>query len=100
MTSERMIALGITFSGSLVSAARAVQLSKPTKIKIAMVAWTKTPWNEWNFTTSQAPENAHVVACSGFDHRYQIASPLKITRAVSWITLIQREVLVDPVTPR
>src|ERR1017187_8803728 len=100
MTKDKMIAFGITFSGSLVSAAKAVQLSKPTNIKMAIVAWTKTPWNEWNFTMSQVPENAHCVACSGLVHRYQIARPLKITRADNWITLIQREVLVDPVTPR
>ena len=37
MIRERMIALGIVFSGSLVSAAKAVQLSNPTNMRIAKV---------------------------------------------------------------
>ena len=63
ITSEMMMAFGMVVFGSFVSAARAVQLSKPTRIRIASVDWTSTPLNECGLTTSHAPLNDHAAAC-------------------------------------
>ena len=49
-----MMALGIVFAGSFVSAARAVQLSKPTRISMARVDCTSTPFKVWGRMTSHA----------------------------------------------
>ena len=100
ITSEMMMALGMVLFGSLVSAASAVQLSNPTRIRIASVDWTRTPLNVCGLTTSHAPLKDHAAACGGFAMRYQIARPLKKTRETSWMTLIQNAVRVEPVTPR
>ncbi len=69
MTSERITARGMFFLGSLVSAANAVQLSKPTRMRIAIVDWMRTPVSECGMTTSHPPLNAHPVACSGLFRR-------------------------------
>ena len=51
-----MIALGMFFPASFVSAERAVQLSKPTRISMAMVDCTSMPVIMCGLTTSKAPE--------------------------------------------
>ena len=43
MTREMMMALGMFFPAFFVSAERAVQLSKPTRIRMAMVDCTSMP---------------------------------------------------------
>src|ERR1035437_392412 len=100
MTREIMIALGMTDLGFLVSAARAVQLSKPTRMRIASVDWTRMPVNECGRMESNAPLKDHSVACCGLVHRYQMARPLKTTSVTNWMMLIQRLVRVEPVPPR
>ena len=69
MMSERMTARGMLRSGLTVSAAKAVQLSKPTRMRMATVDWMSTPWTECGRMTSHAPLNVHWVACSGLATR-------------------------------
>ena len=69
MTSERMTARGMFRFGSFVSAASAIQLSKPTRIRIARVDWINTPCKECGQMTSRPPLNPHCVACSGLPSR-------------------------------
>ena len=95
-----MMALGIFFSGCFVSAASDVQLSNPTKIRMAKVDCTRTPLKEWNLIMSNPPLKAHVATCCGLWTRYQIARALKITSVTHWMILIQMLVSVEPVTPR
>ncbi len=55
--------------GLIVSAANAVQLSKPTRMRMAIVDWTATPVTECGLMTSKALLKVHSVAPSGFDNR-------------------------------
>ena len=66
---ERITARGMSRCGLIVSAANAVQLSKPTRMRMAIVDWTATPVTECGRITSQALLNAHWLAPSGFFRR-------------------------------
>ena len=95
-----MIALGMFFPASFVSAARAVQLSKPTRMRMAIVDCTSMPESMWGLMISNPPEKAQWAMCSGFARRYQMARPEKTRRVPHWMMLMPMAVKVEPVMPR
>ena len=54
-----MIARGIVVLAFFVSADSDVELSKPTRIRMASVDWISTPFSVWGLTTSHAPLKVH-----------------------------------------
>src|SRR5512141_3157767 len=102
MISERITARGISLRGFFASAANAVDDSKPTRIRMAIVDWNNMPAKlcgrvmeeavGWYQPSGETP--------SGFCVRNIIAKMEKTTNAKSWITLIAMDAVVEPVMPR
>lgn len=68
-TREMMIALGMVVLAFFVSAESDVELSNPTRIKMAIVDCISTPFSVWGLTASQAPLKVHAVVPCGLCRR-------------------------------
>src|SRR5450759_329216 len=92
----------ISRRGFLASAPKAVDDSKPTRIKIAIVDWSRILEKLCGKTIELATGWYHPAAAtpSGFFTRNRIARILKTTSEVSWITLITMLAVVEPLIPR
>src|SRR5436190_12558160 len=93
---------GISRLGLIASAPRAVEDSKPTRMRMAMVDWNNSPEKMCGVMMDVAVvwNQASGATWSGFWTRKRIARMLKMTSAVSWIMLITILAVVEPLIPR